>query len=722
MTWCWRFLLLFLSVIGLAGCTPDPNSTDVAENGAALSGHQLMVERLAFVGQQSFRVNEYFETASLEADQRRLAAANPRATQERFIAEYLVSGGHRRLGKIELATQHIDAAASLLDDVRPSLSPVQIREFLFQAGVTYLRLAETQNCVHCETGESCILPIRGSGVHQARVGSERAIEFFQQVLAINPNDLEAQWLMNIAYMTLDEHPTAVPPEFLIPTTAFESLASFSRFQEIGLQAGIKTISCGGGAISEDFDGDGWLDWMNSPWSPDGSIMLFRNQRDGTFEDISSDTGLAGIVGGINMVQGDFDNDGDPDVYVTRGAWLAEAGRVPNSLLENLGNGKFLDVTVEKGLVAEFPTPTAAWADFDNDGDLDIYVGNESYPSQLYRNDGADGFVDIARDAGVTNDLFTKGAVWGDFDQDRFPDLYVSNLNGPNRLYRNNQDGSFTDVAEQLSVTQPITGFPCWFWDVNNDGYLDIFAASYVIDMAGLVKQAKDDVPAGNPDCIYLGTGSGFREAADEYGLNQVTMPMGANFGDLDNDGFLDFYLGTGYPDYKALMPNLMFHNQNGTKFENVSYSGGFAHVQKGHGASFADFDGDGDQDVFMQMGGAFPGDAFGDVLYENPGFDNHSIRIKLQGSTSNRSAIGARIRADFMDSGEQRSVFRWVNSGGSFGANPLEQHIGLGKANRLERLEIYWPTTDETQVFENLPIDCRLLITEGNTAFETQTR
>jgi hypothetical protein len=188
--------------------------------------------------------------------------------------------------------------------------------------------------------------------------------------------------------------------------------------------------------------------------------------------------------------------------------------------------------------------------------------------------------------------------------------------------------------------------------------------------------------------------------------------MGSNFGDLDHDGFLDFYLGTGYPEYEGLMPNLMFHNHGGERFNDVTTAGGFGHLQKGHGVSFADLDNDGDQDIYIEMGGAYPGDSFGNVFFSNPGFDNHWICIRLVGTRSNRSAIGARLRLDIREEGTERSVYKWVNSGGSFGANPLRQQIGVGKATRIERLEIYWPASDTTQYFKNLEVDQFIQIEE----------
>ena len=190
--------------------------------------------------------------------------------------------------------------------------------------------------------------------------------------------------------------------------------------------------------------------------------------------------------------------------------------------------------------------------------------------------------------------------------------------------------------------------------------------------------------------------------------------MGSNFGDLDADGFLDFYLGTGYPDYEAVMPNVLYRNLGGERFVDVSLAAGFGHLQKGHAVVFADIDSDGDLDVFEQMGGAFPGDGFGDALFENPGFGNRWLGLRLVGDESNRSAIGARIRVDVVDAnGERRRIYRRVNGGGSFGGNPLRQTIGLGRPAAVEKVDVYWPTTDLTQTFAEVEMDRLYRIVEG---------
>ena len=359
-----------------------------------------------------------------------------------------------------------------------------------------------------------------------------------------------------------------------------------------------------------------------------------------------------------MLQADYDNDGDVDVLVLRGAWLSRSGLHPNSLLRNNGDGTFTDVTFDSGLGEEhFPTQTASWADYDNDGDLDLYIGNETYdgvtaPCQLFRNDGDGTFTDVAREAGVENLRFAKAVIWGDYDADTFTDLYVSNLKGANRLYHNNGDGTFTDVATELGVDGPVDSFPAWFWDFDNDGALDLFVSAYVASIGHLAAAYLGQPLDIEMARLYRGDGQGgFEDVALEQNLRRPNAPMGSNFGDLDNDGYLDFYLGTGYPDYQDVMPNVMFRNRSGESFADVTTAGGFAHLQKGHAIAFADLDHDGDQDVFEQMGGALPGDGFHDVLYENPGFGNQWIGVKLIGRQSNRSAQGARLRFD-IDEGE----------------------------------------------------------------------
>jgi hypothetical protein len=649
------------------------------------------------------------------------AGAGP---QVRWDLEKKIGVEKLRLGRNEEAVKHLETAFGYLPAILKEIGNEEARGTVFHLALANLRMGETQNCVARHTAESCILPLQGSAVHVDQRGSRRAIDLLQRILSVDPNHVTSRWLLNIAYMTIGAWPDGVPPKHLVPPSAFASDEEFPRFTNVSANLGLDRNNLSGGTIIDDLDGDHDLDVLISSFHTAGPLVLYRNEGDARFVDRTVEAGLEGLLGGLNMVQADYDNDGDVDLYVIRGAWLGAVGRHPDSLVRNNGDGTFTDVTFQAGLGrADWPSQTACWGDYDNDGDLDLFVGNETGPTlrspcELFRNEGNGTFTEVAAEAGVENYRFTKGAVWGDYDGDRLPDLYVSNLGEENRLYKNEGNGKFVDVAPRLGVTHPVRSFPTWFWDFNNDGALDIFVSSYWPPVYHTAASYMGLPHGAELARLYVGDGrGGFRDAAVEMGIRRVMLPMGSNHGDLDNDGWLDFYLGTGYPGYEGLVPNVMFRNRGGKGFADVTTAGGFGHLQKGHAVAFADLDEDGDQDVFEQMGGAFAGDSFRNILFENPGFGNHWLKVKLIGKRSNRSAIGARLRAEIDEGGTRRSIYSHVNSGGSFGANPLRRHIGLGKADRVERLEVFWPTTGVTQVLEAILADQSIEITEDEASW-----
>jgi hypothetical protein len=707
--------------------TPNehPSPGDRASNP---DGHSRMVNLLEDISQSTPNEHRYLGNGSIpaiRADLAKLPGKQPSPERIRLLTSLGVE--ELRFGQNERAIEHLEQAYNLLPKVGSPISENLEQTVIRQLAVANLRMGETENCVHCNTSESCLFPIRGKGVHEKPQSSRNAIRYYEILLAKDAQNMTARWLLNVAYMTIGEYPQAVPKKYLIPPEAFESDEKFPRFVNIATELGLNTFSLSGGTIVDDFNDDGYLDLMTSTWNTSGQIRCFLNNGNGTFTERTKESNLIGLYGGLNLIQADYDNDGDVDVLVLRGAWLGKDGKHPNSLLKNDGRGRFRDVTFDVGLGDNhYPTQTAAWADYDNDGDLDLYVGNDSFPNQLFENDGHGQFTDVAKRAGVAHGGMAKGVVWGDYNDDRLPDLYVSNLDGPNQLYQNNGNGTLTDVSFRVSVERPFRSLPAWFWDFNNDGVLDIYVASYSTD-AGHLAADYLRLPYDAPfDCLYQGIGNGrFREVGAKMNLRRATQPMGSNFGDVDNDGFPDFYLGTGAPSYEKLMPNLFFHNQRGEKFTDVTTAAGLGHLQKGHGVAFADFDHDGDQDIFIELGGAYPGDKFGNALFENPGFGNNWIAIKLIGKQSNRSAIGARVRAEIEEteteskSASRRSVYKWVNSGGSFGASPLRLEIGLGRATRIAVLEVFWPTTGRTQRFYDVPVNQFIEITEGT---QTQKR
>jgi hypothetical protein len=464
--------------------------------------------------------------------------------------------------------------------------------------------------------------------------------------------------------------------------------------------------------------------FTSNLDPERGPGLFINRGNGSFEERSESAGLGGQVGAANATHADYDNDGDLDLLLLRGGW--EPAKRP-SLMRNRGDGTFEDVTAAAGLIAPIACQSGAWADYDNDGFVDLYmVGefNRKHPDprnrgRLFHNNGDGTFTDVAAAAGVLNERWGKGAAWGDFDNDGDPDLYVSNNGEPNRLYRNDGGGRFTDVAPELGVTEPMASFACWWWDYDNDGRLDLFVCNFGNRLIDVIRSHLGQPAAGERPRLFRNEWPhGFRDVTRQAGLDRVLVCMGSNFGDIDNDGYLDFYLGTGRPEYRYVVPNVLFKNVDGRRFEDVTMSSGTGHLQKGHGVAFADWDRDGDLDLFLEAGGATPGDRAHNVLFQNPGHSNHWLGVRLVGTKTNRAAIGARVRVDLaLPGGGAASLHREVTSGSSYGGNPFPLTIGLGKAEAIRTLEVVWPTSKTRQAFRGVPIDRSIEMTEGRDGF-----
>ncbi len=593
-------------------------------------------------------------------------------------------------------------------------------------GIAHLHKSEMDNEVYLAPGERCLFPMSPALRYAKAEDSRLAAEYFKKYLAHAPNDFEAKWLLNLACITLAEYPDAVPKQHLIPLTAFESKQDIGRFVDVAPKVGLNVLSDAGGIIVEDFENRGLFDIVLSemgdqnPYEP---LRYFRNNGDGTFSDQTERSGLKAEVGGLNLVQTDYDNDGHLDILVLRGAWMFPQ---PLTLFRGNGDGTFTDVTREAGLTELICTQTAVWADINNDGFLDLFVGNEKGHSRLYMNKGDGTFEDISASSGVDKIAFTKGVVAGDYDNDGYVDFYVTNIGSSNFLYRNNRNNTFTEVARQAGVRDPMgRSFATWFFDYDNDGWLDLFVTSYY---AGSVDEDMRSYLGLSTNAITLklyknSRDGAFTDVTSEVELDKVFMPMGANFGDVDNDGFLDIYLGTGNPSYASIVPNVLLRNNEGKKFVDITASSGTGELHKGHGVAFADMSNSGQQDILTVIGGATPGDRHAFRFFRNPGNDNNWIAVKLVGVKSNRSAIGARIKVTVENEGlGQRSIYRTVGSGGSFGANPLQQHIGLGPEARIRALEIWWPTSNTRQVFSHLRTNQFIEITEFAAQYATRPR
>jgi tetratricopeptide (TPR) repeat protein len=570
-------------------------------------------------------------------------------------------------------------------------------------GILYLHASEMENDVYRNPGERCLFPMRPALRYKLTANSEKAVQYFLKCLDRQPDNIEAKWLLNLTEMTLGNYPQGMPQQYLMAPSLFASAESIGRFTDAAPAAGLNLFTLASGVIVDDFDNDGLLDVVTSSYDHCTPMHYFHNSGDGTFADRTAAAGLGDQLGGLNLIQADYNNDGCLDVLVLRGAWEKAGQR--KSLLRNNCDGTFTDVTKESGLaIPATNTQAAVWADINNDGLLDLFVANENGPAQLFLNKGDGTFQDISHSAGIDRTAFSKGVAAADYDGDGYVDFYVSNMGADNFLYHNNHDGTFTEVAEQAGVPGVGRGFATWFFDYDNDGWPDLFVTSYYTSVEESVRTYLGLPHNAGTLKLYKNLGDGtFRDVTKETGLDKVFMPMGGNFGDVDNDGYPDIYLGTGSPSYGALLPNVLLRNQEGKSFVDITASSGTGELHKGHGVAMADLGNNGGLDILTSIGGAVPGDGHVFRLFENPGNGNDWIVLRLVGVKANRSAIGARIKVTVKNEGNlTRSIYSTVGSQSSFGGSPLRQHIGLGKSAQIQQIEIRWPGNPAPQVFSNV--------------------
>jgi hypothetical protein len=619
----------------------------------------------------------------------------------------------------------------IIDDFIASGSQPPDREwnnaFRIRKALALLRLGEQENCLVTHNADSCILPLRPPAFHKFPRGSRGATIVLEEQLNENPADLIARWLLNVAYMTLGEYPEKVPGRWLIPPKAFESEYNLPRFTNVAGPLGLDLEGLAGGCILDDFDNDGLIDVVVSPWNLDGQLHYFHNDGNGFFTERTAQAGLLGMPGGLNIQQTDYNNDGWLDIWIERGAWFDKQGRIPGSLLRNNGDGTFTDVTEAAGLLSAHPSQACVWFDYDGDGWLDLFKGNESTHAddpdhcELFHNNHDGTFTECAAACGLDVKAFVKGATCADYDNDGRPDLYLSVFGDFNKLFHNDgPDASghwkFSEVATRAGVREPKLSFPTWFFDFDNDGWEDLFVSGYNIQDVGDIAADYLGLPNQGPrPKLYHNNRDGtFTDITDAAHLNHVLLTMGCNFGDLDNDGWLDFYCGTGDPSLTTIIPKRMFRNAEGRFFQDVTTAGGFGHLQKGHAVGFADFDNDGNEDVFIVLGGAYSGDRARSALFLNPGNNNHWIKLKLEGTRSNRAAIGAKIKVAVTTPDGARAIYKTVNSGGSFGSSPLLQQIGLGNATAVTSVEIFWPASGIRQTLTGLALNHAYRIREDS--------
>ena len=501
---------------------------------------------------------------------------------------------------------------------------------------------------------------------------------------------------------------------------------------------------GGGVALLDYNNDGRLDIfftngarLEDPMPPGREPdkmdpqyhnRLYRGNSDGTYTDVTRQAGLAGTGYGMGVATGDYDNDGNDDLYLTNyGA---------NILYRNKGDGTFEDVTPRAGVASSGWSTSAGFFDYDNDGRLDLFVcryvhwdfsknrycgerppGARAYchpdnfsgiTNILYHNDGDGRFSDVSKQAGIANpEGKALGVAFADFDGDGWSDIYVANDSVQSFLYRNNHDGTFTDVALAAGVGfnedgRTFAGMGVDFSDYDNDGRPDIIVTDLSHETYALYRNNGDGTFA------YATGSSGVGKATSQYS------GWGAKFIDFDNDGWKDIFAAQGHvmdtiqltsPNLKYLQPPLLLKNEKG-QFRDVGMAAGgvFARPGAGRGAAFGDLDNDGDTDVVISNCGQAA-----QILLNSSGSHANWVRLKLIGKTSNRNAIGARVTAT-LDSGLIQT-FEVQSASSYMAASDSRVLIGLGSSRVVPKIEIRWPT-GKVQILENVKSGQALSIEE----------
>ncbi|MEO0649749.1 MAG: CRTAC1 family protein [Planctomycetota bacterium] len=483
-------------------------------------------------------------------------------------------------------------------------------------------------------------------------------------------------------------PYARPAALAALGLASPALAQMT-FVDLAPSAGVESVSLGRGAAMVDLDGDGRLDLATA--DDESAIRLFR-QVDGVGELPAFDDGAVAwsapqvVRNSFVILVADFDNDGDDDIFRGNGGRFPEE---PNELYRNdidqlTHLGAFVDVSDSAGDVTGIgATHGGALLDFDRDGELDIFVGNSSFaPSQLLRNVGGLAFEDVAASSGLGAIEVSRHVGAADFDLDGWPDIAQANYSHAvgNRLWHNQQDGTFLDVAPAMGVDEVgENNFGMVLADFDQDGWVDIF----------LPKLEQSELIA--PLLVFRNLGGTDFEAPVELG---VVGAMGHTAGDLDSDGFPELWSGTGNP--ASAHPDELLRNLSSgpgsIEFEDISAASGIAGAEptRSHGAAFGDLDEDGDTDAYINNGGPVFGFEEANYLWANQGNGNHWLDVELEGVLSNRSAVGARLEA-ITASG--RSVFIDRQVGIGFGnTHSPRLRFGLADEDGVERVEIRWPS------------------------------
>jgi len=623
--------------------------------------------------------------------------------------------GHLRMNPNQM--MDLEEAGEALARVR-ELEPENY-EAAFHLGRAYLHRGEGVKAIEVFQDILAQKPDNFPTLYQVGMASylrgdySRAAEALQRAVTVSPGNLIARWALYLTYRHLGGYPEDLPESQRMEFAAEEELQGTGvRLVDVAPEVGVDRRDLGRGSAWADYDGDGDLDLFTMGHF--AGTALYRNDG-GRFTDRAEEAGVAGSAG-MGCVFADYDNDGDPDLYVVRDGWY---GRAPNTLFRNEGNGRFADVSLQAGVADEGSCFTACWGDVDSDGHLDLFVANgvtgDSTASRLYQSDGRGSFADIAARAGIRTGR-SIGSALGDYDNDGDLDLYVANFNGINTFYRNETEPGtdevvFTDVTRETRTQLPVGGYFTFFFDYDNDGNLDLFCSELSDYSAALYSKVNGNNRLDkNRPALYRNNGDGsFVDVTYRVGLGRSFGSVGTHYGDLDNDGYPDIYLANGGAEMTRLEPDALLLNRGDGGFVDIASAAGVKQLGKGFGVTFADYDEDGDLDIYVPVGGAYPGDRWRNRLYRNDSPKNSWLTLRLVGTRSNRDGIGARVRVK----AGGRTLYGTVDSGGGFGSsNSLQLEMGLGDAEKVGELEIRWPS-GQVDLWKDLEVDQVLVVREG---------
>jgi hypothetical protein len=658
-------------------------------------------------------------------------------------------------GKIEYHRGNFTLAISLIE--RAIRASGESETKLFWLAMCYLRNAERENCLGkllrrrsslgegtggdacCQKGHLCCLPL--TRFHDSPESSRMAATLFETLLDnYNQSNKLYQWLLNFTHMTLNSFPEGVPSAYRI-TSKFIDLFygeealriadefSYLSFEDRATELGVDFYGTGRGVAVEDFDKDGYLDIVTGGGFEE--VKFYKNDSGIRFIDKTVEAGLGGIKQPFMITAADYDNDGWMDLFICR-----PFGRF--QLFRNNRDGTFSDVTESTGLLDGLgdgeiaATWVPAWGDVNNDGYLDLFLaqwgmklplvsGVMAKPrmdSRLFINTKGH-FVDRTKEYGlaeIVKDEFFIGAAFGDYNSDGYPDLFLSSPTRNRSVLLRNIEGRRFEKTDLIHRTEG--GFVASFLDLNHDGRLDIFQAGFA-DATTSTEMAvfghNLDVYTSGHSTVFVQTEDGqFVERNDLFDTPMGT--MGGSFGDINNDGAYDFYLGTGDPEGWFVLPNLMYVGQTeGTKcverMENVSMLQGLGTIQKGHGVVFFDFDNDGRQDIYSSLGGMWPADRWQSQLLVNRSvLTNTWIKIRLRGRQTNYFGVGCMIKVR-AETAQGEAIVRYyhMDNKTGFGSAPYLAHIGLLNALRVNAVDVFWPVSQSWKTYDANISDLNIL-------------